>query len=96
MSGSNSYTYLIRRLDGVQVGKLNIKLILLVVAAIIIFQIPAVYSICKGQDNIQMIYQLKPGENINTVAKKFGISAEKLKKLNNIDGATCGDRLKIE
>jgi LysM repeat protein len=48
--------------------------------------------------NIHMIYEVKPGETLFTVASKFGTSVDKLQELNGIDEIAVlpGSRLKID
>lgn len=67
-----------------------------VVAIITFYQVLSTISVCKGEENIQMIYQVKPGEDINTVARKFDTTVSKLQKLNGVEDAYVGDRLKVE
>jgi LysM repeat protein len=46
-----------------------------------------------------MIYEVKQGESLYVVAKKFGTTADKLKELNNLtvmDAVLPGMRLKID
>lgn len=72
------------------------NIIIAVVAITTMYQVMSTYSVCNNDKNIHMIYQVKPGESINTVARKFGTTTAKLKELNGVEGAVAGDRLKVE
>lgn len=73
------------------------KLIVIAIGFITVCQIVSTISICSSKKDIHMVYEVKQGESLKSVASKFNTSQEKLQELNNIgEVVEPGMRLKID
>lgn len=78
--------------------KIKKIIIIAVIATTTMYQVMSTYSICRGQENIHMIYEVKPGENLQSVARKFDTTTDRLQQLNGLGGLIVepGTRLKVD